>query len=181
MNFIRPVPKPSFSYKYVRPGHPDDGMLYSSPSEIKTGVPGSGDAEFYVPFTPPSPPLDEVKEQTIAKINRLAGRARQQFITDVPGQSATYLLKMDEAKSAIAVLAARGNLDPNNYLILAAESIATGIPLDALAREVVQIGGEWHRVAAVIEGLRRGAKVATEAAKTLKDIPDPDSIIWPTP
>lgn len=95
-----------------------------------------------------------------ASIDAAAGAARLRFITDVPGQQAVYLLKLQEARALLA--------DPQTPAPhIAAEAAATGQPALATAQSIVDRANLWNVVLSpAIEGARLGGKAAVSAAAT---------------
>ncbi|NUB17219.1 hypothetical protein GAY28_35710 [Azospirillum brasilense] len=111
------------------------------------------------PAAAPAVPIADLKAAAVDLINARVGELRADHITVTVGQSATYLEKQDEA-----ALHAAGAAGPFPYL--AAEAVATGSTLDAVASLVRATSGAWTTINADLEGRRRGALVAVEAAET---------------
>ncbi len=134
------------------------------------------DGESFTP--PPAFSRDEaaIKREAIARVNAGAGAFRAQFVTDVPGQAETYLLKADELR---AYDESSGTLDPIFLPILSAEASATGMSLSAVADLVRATRAQWVLLAAAIEGKRRGAIVAIENATTESDAWSAVPEVWP--
>ena len=98
-----------------------------------------------------------------AKIDRDAGRFRLKFITDVPGQQATYLKKEREALEwSIASL-------PGSAPYLEAEAAARGITVAEQAAMILGISSQWGALDVAIEATRIGAKEAVTAAQTVEE------------
>jgi hypothetical protein len=120
-------------------------------------------------FTPP-PPFSRdaatVKADAIARVNTIAGECRAKYLTVVPGQAETYLLKADELRAYDLAVAANAPIVPSDYPILSTEALATGTTLEATVALVRETRAQWLQLAAVVEGIRRGAIVAIEAAST---------------
>ncbi|WP_353267021.1 hypothetical protein [Gemmatimonas sp.] len=119
-------------------------------------------------FTPPpafTRDAVQVKADAIARVNMLAGACRAKYLTVVPGQAETYLLKADELRAYDAAVVA-GNVVPSDFPILATEAAATGASLADTVELVRTTRAQWLQLAAVVEGMRRGAIVAIEAATT---------------
>jgi hypothetical protein len=120
-------------------------------------------------FAPPpafSRDAATVKADAIALVNTRAGDCRARYLTTVPGQAETYLLKADELRAYDAAIAAGAPIVPAAYPILSTEALATGATLDATATLVRETRAQWVQLAAAVEGMRRGAIVAIEAATT---------------
>ncbi|GAA4247811.1 hypothetical protein GBZ26_17240 [Azospirillum formosense] len=107
----------------------------------------------------PVVPLADFKAAAVDLINRRVGELRAGHITVTVGQSATYLEKQDEAARHAA-----GAAGPFPYL--SAEAHATGSILDDVATLVRATATAWTATNADLEGRRRGALVAVEAAQT---------------
>ncbi|AWJ83323.1 hypothetical protein TSH58p_07155 [Azospirillum sp. TSH58] len=107
----------------------------------------------------PAVPLADLKAAAVDLINRRVGELRADHITVTTGQSATYLVKQDEAARHAA-----GDAGPFPYL--EAEADATGLTLGAVAALVGATATAWTAVNAALEGKRRAAVEAVKAAET---------------
>lgn len=116
------------------------------------------------PNSMPALTLDQFKAQAQAAVNYQAGACRGRYMTVIPGQEATYLLKEQEAKAAKAVLDAGGSLNQADYAILAAEAHGSGSTLADVLALVLATAGQFRQLAAFVEGKRRGAIVHIERA-----------------
>ncbi|CAO3428642.1 hypothetical protein [Azospirillum argentinense] len=114
-----------------------------------------------IPEPPAAPvvPLSELKAAAVDLINARVGDLRGLHITVTVGQSATYLEKQEEAERHAA-----GDSGPFPYL--SAEAATTGSTLDEVAALVRATAAAWTATNADLEGRRRGALVAVEAAET---------------
>ncbi|MHA7064047.1 hypothetical protein [Azospirillum argentinense] len=114
-----------------------------------------------IPEPPAAPvvPLADLKAAAVDLINRRVGDLRGLHITVTVGQSATYLEKQEEAERHAA-----GDSGPFPYL--EAEAAATDTSLDDIAALVRATAAAWTATNADLEGRRRGALVAVEAAET---------------
>lgn len=101
-------------------------------------------------YVAPTRVLAEEKTTAKNEINRLAGEARAQFITVIPGQEMLYLEKKAEALRWLE--AQSPNLQ--DYPLLAAEVNITAIDAPALANLWMQMAAQWSVVAATIEAMR---------------------------
>jgi hypothetical protein len=110
---------------------------------------------------PPKPALADYKAQAQDAIDQAAGRTRAKYITVAPGQEATYQAKAIEAD---AYVAAGRPADTTPYPILAAEAQARGISVSQIADLVRTTRDQWTQLAAAIEGIRIGGKLAVDAA-----------------
>jgi hypothetical protein len=108
-----------------------------------------------------TPTLSEYKSQAKDVIDQAAGRARARYITVAPGQEATYQAKATEADSYVA---AERPVDTTPYPILTAEAQARGISVSDMADLVRTTRDQWIQLAAIIEALRVGGKLAVDAA-----------------
>lgn len=120
-----------------------------------------------------------VKAEAIARVNTLAGACRSKYLTVVPGQAETYLLKADELRAYDAVVDANGTPDPADYPILATEATTTNATLDDVVTLVRQTRAAWLQLAAVVEGMRRGAIVTIENALNEADVLSAIPENWP--
>lgn len=97
-----------------------------------------------------------------ARISAEAGEVRRRFITDVPGQMGTYLVKEAQARAWVAT----ASPDPAEHPHLALEAEATGMSVADVAALVIATADHWRLLDARIEAARRGAIVAVQAAET---------------
>jgi hypothetical protein len=106
--------------------------------------------------------LDAAKLEGAGIIDAAAGAARLRYITDVPGQQDTYILKAEQAHAYLDNL--NGTVPP----FVQAESDATGMsPVDA-ANLIIAAEHEWCDILGpAVERERRRGKVAVDAATTL--------------
>jgi hypothetical protein len=109
--------------------------------------------------------LDRAKADAAVAIDVAAGRTRQKYITTVPGQEATYLLKAQQADA----FKAAGYAGPVPGLV-AAEVTATGAAARQACDAILAERDLWAAIAAQVEAARRGGKVAAAAAATVKDV-----------
>lgn len=115
--------------------------------------------------------LNFAKEKAKLCIDVAAGKARQRYITDVPGQQGTYLLKEQQARDYLAVVGDAvppGDLSP--WPLIVKEAQATGLTYKAMAELVVQKAGEWMVVNSEIEAARIGGKAQVDAATSKAEI-----------
>lgn len=110
--------------------------------------------------------LADAKLRALNEIDVVAGAARLRYITDVPGQAGTYLLK---AEQAAAFIAAGGVGDVPPYV--QAEVDATGMAPLAAAEYIHGLSELWaQQLGPAIERERRIGKLAVEAATTLEEV-----------
>lgn len=104
--------------------------------------------------------LDEVKESAIAEVNAQIGRARQTFITVLPGQDMIYLRKEAEARAYLAAS------DPTlaDYPMISAEVGVTAETAYQVAQVWIYMTQSWQAVAASLEAIRLTATNAIAAA-----------------
>jgi hypothetical protein len=109
------------------------------------------------------------KVLALRAIDQAAGVARLRYITDVPGQQAVYMVKLQEAT---AYLVAHG-LDDQAPVppYIAAEAASLGIAPVLVATQVVQLGTLWNeQLGPAIEGARLGGKRAVQDAATVEAV-----------
>jgi len=114
----------------------------------------------WVPYTPPPPPLADVKAGAKSAIDAAAGEARKRYITTSPGQEATYLLKERQAREYIAA----GYPATPVPVLVQAEADALGVTPQQAADSIVTKADTWISLAATIERIRRGNNVAIDNA-----------------
>ncbi len=96
-------------------------------------------------------------------IDRAAGAARLRYITDVAGQQAVYLVKLQQAQAFLAARELDAGAMPPPYI--AAEAAAVGMTPQDVAAEIVALATHWNDVVGPqIEAARLGGKAAVEAA-----------------
>lgn len=110
--------------------------------------------------------LGTLKESCINQIDATAGMVRSRFITTVPGQEATYMMKAQEARD-IKLL--NYVVDLINYPLVAAEIEATGEQLSQCVNNILMVENQWRQLAAIIEKERRFGKIGVNAAQTTVD------------
>jgi hypothetical protein len=137
----------------------EHAALLEGQSQGKMIVPGADGKP--IPQDPPKPALADYKSQAQNAIDQAAGLARARYITVAPGQEATYQAKAAEAD---AYVAAGSPADTTPYPILAAEAQARGISVSDMAELVRTTRDQWTQLAATIEGMRIGGKLAVDAA-----------------
>jgi hypothetical protein len=115
--------------------------------------------------------LAMIKEHFAGGIDAAAELVRGKFVTNTPGQMATYLEKEAEARSVLTDAAT-----PTVFLAL--EAAALGKDIVDLAQEVVAQADMWRPIGARIEAARRKAKTDLAAAPHLAAIAAAISIDW---
>ncbi|MBB4858254.1 hypothetical protein HNO88_001573 [Novosphingobium chloroacetimidivorans] len=133
-----------------------------------------GKAAMIIPFAAfyTSPlDLDIIKVSYAASIDADADKVRSMFITNTPGQMATYLQKEAEARRVLAG-------DTSDTVFLSAEAAAIGVSVADLAAEVVAQADQWRPLGAAIEAARRKAKVAVANATNLAELAAAAKIDW---
>lgn len=108
---------------------------------------------------PPAPDLGDVKAAALATIDTAAGAARGRYITTVPGQEATYLIKAQQARDYQA--AGYAGTVP---ALVQAEADATGETPQAACDRILAEEAAWIGKAAQIETARRRGKITAQAA-----------------
>lgn len=106
----------------------------------------------------------EVVESLAAAVIRIsgevdlyAGHTRLRFITVSPGQEATYISKLEDAR---AYIAAGYPTNSSPFVWVHAEAAATGATATQVADLIVYTAGLWSMVGSQIEGARQAAKMA---------------------
>lgn len=106
-------------------------------------------------------PLSDAKTEAQTNIDAAAGMVRLRYITDVPGQAATYAEKRTQADAYVA--APDGPVPP----FVQAEADAMGVtPLQA-AQYILATAQAWEQIGPAIERERRRGKLLVGAAATL--------------
>lgn len=102
-------------------------------------------------------------------IDSLAGQARLRYTTDVPGQQAVYLIKLEQARQYKEAF----DLDPTtnvpSYILM--ESQVMGITPIALANQIISIGNSWNDVVGPsIESIRISTKAQVDSQTDIEEI-----------
>lgn len=105
------------------------------------------------------PELGPLKAAVAAAIDQAAGAARARYITTVPGQEATYLLKERQAEAFTAA-----NYQGAVPALVQAEASATGLTAQQATAAILAERDAWITLAAGIEQIRRAAKLAVANA-----------------
>lgn len=116
--------------------------------------------------------LEAAKASAIEIINKTAGEFRSKFITVIPGQQATYLVKEQEAKTWTA------EADPTSFPYCYSESVASGQTIEAVVTSILTTASQWRFLDAKIEGTRRGRIIAVSAATTNEEVYNAATIDW---
>lgn len=120
------------------------------------------------------PTLAQVQAMANAAIDAQAGATRLKYITDVAGQSETYLSKANDAAAYKA--AGYPSAAISNYPMVQAEAKAlngatpTVAQYQAAADGILTQQEQWIALAAAIEQQRRGGKIAVGNATTVAGI-----------
>jgi hypothetical protein len=110
--------------------------------------------------------LEELKEAARQAIDVAAGAARMRYITEVPGQQATYMRKLEQAR-AYAAAGYTGSVPP----YIQAEADAIGDTPQGAADAILATAALWDDVLSPgIEGARIGGKRAVTAANTAEAV-----------
>jgi hypothetical protein len=112
-------------------------------------------------------PLTTLQAEAAARVDVLSGETRLRFITDSPGQEATYTAKLADAK---AYIAAGYPTITTPYVWITTEAAATGVTVTYVADYIVYTAGLWAAVGATIEGARQAAKIAINSAPSVTAI-----------
>jgi hypothetical protein len=109
--------------------------------------------------------LAATKFHALRVIDVLAGEARTRYITDVPGQQAVYIKKLEEARAYLLFGPTFAAGTPGPHLV--AEAAALGITAAVLAQNVETLGTYWQNtISPAIEAARIQGKAAVNAATT---------------
>jgi hypothetical protein len=112
------------------------------------------------------PTLAKLKLDAHAAIDQAAGQARMRYVTEVPGQQATYMRKLEQAR-AYASAGYTGAVPP----YIQAEADATGDTPQGAADAILTTAALWDDVLSPgIEGARIGGKRAVTAASTAEAV-----------
>lgn len=150
------------------------GRIYHDPAtgaQMQIATAGQTPQDGWVEGLPPvvGPTLAALRLAAEQRIDAAAGQARLRYLTDAPGQDATYTTKYAEA---LAYIAAGYPADLSGYPYIAAEATPNSplTPTQAATRIAV-LGGYWRDVKGPqIEGARICGKDALAACGSAAEI-----------
>lgn len=110
--------------------------------------------------------LSEAQASALDRITAMRGRARLTYITDIPGQEAIYIAKLEEARAWIAAA------DPNiaDYPLIGSEIGVTAPTAYEVAQIFLNLNALWVQVAAVIDGACFAAEIAVQTATSADSV-----------
>lgn len=142
-----------------------------------------------VEYTPPEPPLSEIKKQLKQQVDMAAENERLKYITSGVGQSMTYQEKYNQAvdysKKYTAHKQAPDELpepNENDYLLLKASLGIDGNTLIEVAETVTFSFAIWQQIGAAIEAKRLETKALIDEAKNNAEAKSIfETMKWPSP
>ena len=142
-----------------------------------------------VEYTPPEPPLSEIKKQLKQQVDMAAENERLKYITSGVGQSMTYQEKYNQAvdysKKYTAHKQAPDELpEPNekDYLLLKASLWIDGDTLIEVAETITYSYAIWQQIGAAIEAKRLETKALIDEAKNNAEAKSIfETMKWPSP
>jgi len=142
-----------------------------------------------VEYTPPEPPLSEIKKQLKQQVDMAAENERLKYITSGVGQSMTYQEKYNQAvdysKKYITHKQAPDELpepNENDYLLLKASLGIDGNTLIEVAETVTYSFAIWQQIGAAIEAKRLETKALIDEAKNNAEAKSIfETMKWPSP
>ena len=109
--------------------------------------------------------LADAQSLALAQIDSAAGSARLRYITDVAGQQAVYLEKLQQSQAWLAN--PTGAVPP----YVAAEAAAMATDASSAAQYIVGTANAWNgQLSPAIEGARRAGKIAVAKATNNADV-----------
>ena len=112
--------------------------------------------------------LPKLIDRARAEVDNAAGAARMRYITDVPGQAATYIMKRDQAEWYSN--ARLTDLSPSVPIFVQAEADALEADPLYVAQMILKSAQIWERIGGAIEGVRRKGKLAIGKATTPEEV-----------
>lgn len=142
-----------------------------------------------VKYTPPEPPLWEIKKQLKQQVDMAAENERLKYITSGVGQSMTYQEKYNQAvdysKKYTAHKQAPDELpepNENDYLLLKASLGIDGNTLIGVAETVTFSFAIWQQIGAAIEAKRLETKALIDEAENNAEAKSIfETMKWPSP
>lgn len=106
--------------------------------------------------------IEAIKIHCCDHIDKKAGDVRLKYITDVPGQQATYQMKSEECRQ-IKQLGLSDTDDLTYFPLVRAEMKVTGLTCTQVVNMILGIEAQWKFLAAAIEEARRMGKQSVMA------------------
>jgi hypothetical protein len=116
--------------------------------------------------------MDALRAQLTRAMNVSAGAFRSNFITDIPGQEATYMDKEREARAYLA----DGQLEPDGYV--AEDAARSGRDAVVVVAEIIAQADAWRPLNRRIEGARIAAARAIGEAETPASAREAATVDW---
>ena len=142
-----------------------------------------------VKYTPPEPPLSEIKQLLKQQVDTDAEHERLKYITSGVGQSMTYQGKYNQAvdysKKYVAHMQSPDLVpEPNedDYLLLKAGLGIDGNTLIEVAETITDSYARWQQVGAAIETTRLETKALIDEAESVAEAKSIfETVNWPSP
>jgi len=135
--------------------------------QIRLTTPYTGPAidqhPYRITIQPTESSLDDHRRKIHQQIDWLAGKTRLNYITQSPGQEATYLSKYADAQ---AYATAGYPTDATPYPWINAEAAATHQTPATVAQQIIAAATLWTSVGSQIEAARQAAKRTIKTAQT---------------
>lgn len=120
--------------------------------------------------------LAAYKDAAIRRINEAAEHCRSKYITTGDGQAMTYLEKINQARSCVAV----SSPEARDYPMLAGEIGITAPTLVGVAEAVINAYNQWLVIGSAIEAIRMAANAEVANSGTKDEVNSAiENIIWP--
>ena len=113
------------------------------------------------------PTLNELRESAFNAIDVEAGNTRARYITNVPGQAETYVLKAQQAQQ---FKDAGYPASTVAFPLLESEIDATGHTPTVAANNIISKRDDWMTLAKLVETERRKGKLQVESANDVQSI-----------
>ena len=115
--------------------------------------------------------LDALRDALSISIDNMAEQMRSRFVTALPAQIGTYVLKESAARAWLAD-------NDASTVMLAPEAAARGMTVAELAAEVIANANAWNELSGQIEGIRFGAKARVTSATTIGAMAEAAYVDW---
>ena len=114
-------------------------------------------------------PLDEMRKNAATEIDAAAGMARLRYISDVAGQQAVDIIKLDEARAYLEAVATDSAAAVPAHIAAEAEGVK-GSPAD-VAQMILAVAAQWDGIISpAIEGTRVGYREKLYSVATREDV-----------
>lgn len=107
--------------------------------------------------------LDFLKSMALRDIEQFVSDKRKEYITIIPGQEMVYMTKVEEARRYLLT-------KEGEFPLLQSESDSIEMPIEELAKKVVEKWLLWQKACASIEAIRASSKLSIKSAESVTEL-----------